>query len=72
MSELYREESLGVGGKGSQVGTEECWENLETSLALICKICNFVPGSWVQNLAIDVIEKLHSYTDFEKYQAISW
>jgi hypothetical protein len=70
MSQLYREESLGVGGKDSQVGTEECWENLDSSSPLIWKICTFVPGPWGQTLAKDIIEKLHSYTDFEKYQAI--
>jgi hypothetical protein len=48
---LYMEESLGegqpspwarkfrVGGRRCQVGTEECWDNLEARSALVCKIC---------------------------------
>ena len=33
-------------GRECQVGTKECWENLETRSALTCKICIFIscPG----------------------------
>ena len=30
-------------GRVCQVGTEECWENLEARPTLICKICTPVP-----------------------------
>lgn len=51
MSELYKEETLGEGwpspcterGRVCQVGTEECWENLETRSALTGKICTSRP-----------------------------
>jgi hypothetical protein len=28
-----------IGGRVCQIGTEGCWENLESRSALICKIC---------------------------------
>lgn len=54
MSGLYREEPLGEGqsscwaekfgeGRTNQAETEGCWENLEPSSALLCKICTSAP-----------------------------
>jgi hypothetical protein len=36
-------EKFRVGGRVSHVETEGCWENLETRLALVCKMCTSNP-----------------------------
>jgi hypothetical protein len=44
-------ERSGLGGRIDEVGTEGCWENLETSYALICKICpQFLIPGWGQGV----------------------
>lgn len=45
-----------VGGRVCQVGTEECWENLEARSALICKICTPVSCPRVQSQTVPVKE----------------
>lgn len=52
MPGLYREDP----GLQRQVGTEECWENLEARSALICKICTPVSCPRVQSQTVPVKE----------------